>query len=61
MRRLLPTSSFCEAIINAYRHSIAITFLAGAVVVCFALIVAIFLPERPLTKTLNTDDNGPIS
>jgi MFS family permease len=46
------------AVIEAYRHSIAITFLAGSGVVCVALIVVLFLPERPLTRSLALGDGA---
>ncbi|MEA2754248.1 MAG: hypothetical protein QOJ54_537 [Aliidongia sp.] len=40
------------AIIEAYRHAIGSTFLAGGAVAAFAFLVVLFLPERPLSETV---------
>lgn len=41
-----------EAVVSAYRHSIAMAFLSGGVVAALSLTLALFLPERPLRQTL---------
>jgi len=41
-----------SAVTDAYRNSIAMTFLSGAVFASVALTLAFFLPERPLSKAL---------
>jgi MFS family permease len=38
-------------LLNAYRHAVATTFLAGAGVAALAFTVVLFLPERPLRST----------
>lgn len=40
------------AIVEAYRHAIGSTFLAGGAVAAVAFAVVLFLPERPLDDTL---------
>jgi EmrB/QacA subfamily drug resistance transporter len=40
-----------EVLINAYRHAVATTFLAGAASAAIAFTVVLFLPERPLRST----------
>ncbi len=37
-----------EAMIEAYRHAIGSTFLAGGVVAAVAFVIVLFLPEQPL-------------
>jgi EmrB/QacA subfamily drug resistance transporter len=43
-----------DAIIEAYRHAITTTFLAGAAVAAVAFIVVLFLPEKPLMNKRGT-------
>jgi EmrB/QacA subfamily drug resistance transporter len=38
-------------LMEAYRHSIATTFLTGAAIAALAFTIALFLPERPLRTT----------
>jgi EmrB/QacA subfamily drug resistance transporter len=41
------------AIIDAYRHAIGNTFLAGGAVALLAFVIVLFLPERPLESGLS--------
>jgi hypothetical protein len=40
-----------HTLMEAYRHSIATTFLTGASIAALAFAVVLFLPERPLRST----------
>jgi hypothetical protein len=40
-----------DAVAAIYREAITTTFVAGAIVAALALLVLLFLPERPLRTT----------
>jgi len=42
-------------LMNAYRHAVATTFLAGAGVAAIAFTIVFFLPERPLRAAPGTE------
>jgi hypothetical protein len=40
-----------EAVLAAYRHAIATTFLVGSVIIALAFALVLFLPEHPLKSS----------
>jgi MFS family permease len=53
---LLPEAQRA-AVIAAYRHAISTTFLVGAIITALALVLVLFLPEKPL-QTARPGEGG---